>query len=282
MSMPRAGGRPRERGVVLVAALWISVLLAIIASAALSGSTADRRIAANLHERARARALADAGVNQALYALLVPEAAPSWPLDGSAVTMEIEGQAVRVAIRDEVGRIDLNAAPEELLQALFRSLGLPAREAGRIADSVADWRDRDGLRRLNGAEAGDYVAAGLPRRPADGPFGEVEELALVLGVTPELAARARPALTVLSGRPAVDPRTAPPEVLRALAALSGREPDPVPVLTLSGLGPADGRAFTLRAEAETRAGARFLRTAAVRLTGDPLRPWWILDWREGE
>ena len=59
-------------------------------------------------------------------------------------------------------------------------------------DAIADFRDPDDLRRLNGAEDADYQSAGLKHGAKDGPFKAIEELQQVLGVDHDLYKVARP------------------------------------------------------------------------------------------
>jgi len=77
-----------------------------------------------------------------------------------------------------------------------------------------------GIRRretLEGAASGEYAADGRDYHPRGGPFQSVDELKLVLGMTPALYERLAPAVTVFSGRSKVNLTTAPKEVLMALA-----------------------------------------------------------------
>src|SRR5262249_56768073 len=100
------------------------------------------------------------------------------------------------------------------------SVGLSCAAASRLVDKIRDWRDSTGLRRLNGAAAPDYRAAGLSYGPRNGPFQSVDELKLVMDMTPELFRRVEPALTVYSGRQFIDPQFAPREALLALPTMN--------------------------------------------------------------
>ena len=140
----------------------------------------------------------------------------------------------------------------------------------------------------SGTEASDYEHAGLPNHPRNAPFQTVEELKLVLGVTPELFHRVEPVLTVYSGKPLIDARVASPLARQALAGgnvQSGPLADPQgrwlnnrgagtvdPSLSLNGRAFRIGIAFML-------GKTRILREAVVRLTGDPSKPYWLLCWR---
>ncbi len=65
--------RPEGRGgIALVAVLWVLVLLSVIAAGFLYETRTETKLARNLVENAKARALADAGVHRAVLALLQP------------------------------------------------------------------------------------------------------------------------------------------------------------------------------------------------------------------
>ena len=61
-----------RRGIALVAVLWVLVLLSVIAAGFLYETRTQTKLARNLVENAKARALADAGVHRAVLALLEP------------------------------------------------------------------------------------------------------------------------------------------------------------------------------------------------------------------
>jgi len=100
---------------------------------------------------------------------------------------------------------------------LVMSAGVDTAAAARLADKILDWREPGHTRRLNGAKAREYALAGLPYGPRGGAFQSVNELRLVMDMTEPQFERLRPALTVYSGSPSIDPQFAPPEA--ALAAI---------------------------------------------------------------
>src|SRR6202043_3081969 len=109
---------------------------------------------------------------------------------------------VAVEFRSEAARIDLNAAPKELLAGLFAGLGARADAAAYYADRIVGWRQAGEVAGEN-QEAAAYRTAGLSYGPRQGPFSDVGELWLVLGLPPALVERALPFVTVFSGRPEV-------------------------------------------------------------------------------
>jgi general secretion pathway protein K len=178
-----ASTSPRQSGIALVLVLWILSLLAIIANSFVFSTRTDTQLTANLVGQARAEALADAGVQRALYALLKPSVDPArWQGDGRMHLWMYEGEAVYITIRSESARIDINTAHPDLLKGLLRNAGVDGQALEMLPDAIQDWRDADDLRRLHGAEKDDYAAAGKTYTPANSNFQTIEELRQVLGM----------------------------------------------------------------------------------------------------
>lgn len=291
--------RRRQRGIALVAVLWGVVLLAVIAGSFTVTARTDSRLVRNLVENAKAESLAEAGIHLALLRLLDARDTQSWRADGSPQMVSFDGTRLTLAIQDEGGKIDLNRAPDALLKGLIRSVGVDEERSSALVDAIADWRDGDDFRRLNGAEEADYHAAGLAYGPKNSSFQIVEELEQVMGMTPGLYEKVAPSLTVHSRRPGVDPETAPREVLDALpgvlaadveALLAARafaaEGGPVVARSLTGvesfMSRSRKRIYSLRAEVRTASGAVFVREAVVQLTRAPRSPYRFLAWTRGK
>jgi len=100
---------------------------------------------------------------------------------------------VWVRLDSEKKRIAVSAANDGKLRQLVQSLLEETEESlsdkelalkgDEIVDALLDWVDEDDLRRLNGAEADDYLAAGLNYVPSDAPFRTLSEMLLVLGMS---------------------------------------------------------------------------------------------------
>jgi len=205
-----------NRGIALVSVLWIVTLLSLVALGMSAGVRSESRMVKNLLSATQAQYAAEGAVDLAVLQLLAPDG-DRWPADGSVRNVRIANASVNVAIYDEAGRIDLNFASEQLLDGLLASAGVDAGRRAALVDSIVDWRDPDSLRHLHGAEDDEYSAAGLAYGAKDASFDTVGELGLVLGMQPDILQAIRPALTVFSGRPGIDPAVAPPEVLLAFA-----------------------------------------------------------------
>jgi general secretion pathway protein K len=84
---------------------------------------------------------------------------------------------------DESGKIDINRVSDLVLRNFFINYGINAEEADSIVDCIMDWKDRDDLYRLNGAESDYYMSLPKPYRAKDAPFDTLEELLLVKGMS---------------------------------------------------------------------------------------------------
>ncbi len=248
----------------------------------------------------------------ALEAAEQPEDERPWRADGTVYLWSLGKGAVLVSMRDEAGKIDLNAAPDELIQGLFAAVGLEESSAASLTAAIADFRDADDETHLGGAEADDYRAAGLAWGPKNKPFEVVEELHQVLGMTREVYRLAAPGLTVYSRSKGVDVSVAPAIVLLALPGvdaeaveaftqrkagkkaegqsgvgqMAGAELGGARMTTIPGLGReyvarSRGRVFAIRAEARMQSGAVFVREAVVYLTRNIERPFRTYAWKRG-
>jgi general secretion pathway protein K len=286
----------REAGVALVLVMWVSVLLTVIASSFIVERRTETLVVRNSISIARAQAAADAGVQRAILDLYRADNAPDkWKRDGSAYAWSFDGVPVRVELRDESAKIDINMAAEPLLRGLLVSAGLPDDEAARLLDAILDWRDADSLKRPNGAEEAEYQAAGLSYKPANAPFQAIEEIQLVLGMRPEVYRRIAPSITVFSRQPGVNAQLASREVLLAIPGVSTELVDgylaareaaraagqPLPVFPPAGGAPAGFTMIaTIRSEARLDDGTNFAREAVAILRPMPRRPVTFLAWRE--
>ncbi len=210
---PPAGGH--HRGIALIAVLWVVALLAIVAGAVSAAVRGEARLAGNLLAQAQARHAAEGALHLAILSLLAREGEPA---HGAVPEREIGHSTVRVVIEDEAGKLDLNLARARLLDGLLQAVGSTEGERRRVVAAILDWRDADDQTRPDGAEDREYLAAGVAYGAKDAHFDSVEELQLVLGMSPALYRRLKPALTVHARRPDVEPRLASPLVRLALAA----------------------------------------------------------------
>ncbi len=259
-----------ERGMALVAVLWITGLLALLAAGVGSSGRLSSRLAYNGVEGAKARLLAEAGVNKAIYDMLTSETGQLWPADGSRrLMLELDGNRIAVQVRDEDGKFDLNAAPPDLLAGLLQRAGLEEAAAGELADRIDD--------RRNGSSLSD--------EGVDQPFRQIGELLTVPGMTEPLFERLRPDITIYSEAEGIDPLRASTTALMALPGMTAEaltavrtaaafEDDGLSALPSELISsfedyflPSRELVFEVRALGQTKEGGRFLLETVVALDG---------------
>jgi general secretion pathway protein K len=287
----------REHGVAMVLVLWMVALLTVIAGSFVFAMHTDAQVVQNSIFLARAEAAANAGVHRALYEFYKPFSdAERWKADGEMHELMLNGALVRVSALDESGKIDINTAAEALLKGMFLSVGVQEDAATALVDAMQDWRDSDSLTRPHGAEEAEYRAAGLKYKPANAPFQTIEELQLVLGMTPEIYRRVAGIITVYSRQPGINVTIAAREVLLALPGASAEQVDayiaqresaraakqPLPFFPPAArfVGMANNLTFSLRAEAKLEDGTIFVRDAVAQILPDPKRPYTFLAWKD--
>jgi general secretion pathway protein K len=217
MREPVAVGKRSESGFILVAVLWILAALAILASI-YAVYARNMVAAARVHDdRLVAEALINAATELTVYRLTM--SAEGEPNTKGTFAFRSGLSQIAVAFSPETARIDINAAPKELLAGLFATLGAKPEDAVYYSERIIGWRTRakaDG----DNEEASAYRTAGLRYKPRQAPFQNVGELWLVLGLPSVLVEHALPFLTVFSGRPQIDAASAAPEVIAALSGMT--------------------------------------------------------------
>ena len=272
----RTPGR-RQDGMALIVVLWLVVLLSIMAAGHSRNVRTDTTLAARQVQSAKARALAEAGISQAILEMLAADSARKLPVDGSLFDIRIGDDVVTIAIRDASGLVDLNGASPELLDAALEACDVGEAARGELVDAILDWRDRDDLRRLHGIEDDDYVAAGVAWTSRDGAFEAVDELKYLPGMSQARYDCLAPFVTVHSGRGGLNMEYAPPALV---AALTGEEvPAAEPEEDGSGSGPRNGT-FHVYASASGSAATVAAIEAVVRISRASKSPFTIVEWRE--
>jgi general secretion pathway protein K len=282
--------RRRPNGFIVVVVLWILAALATLASIyAIYVIDTAKALGVN-DDRLKAQALAEAGIEALAYNMTASRVRP---IQG-ALTFRLGAADVTVRFVTETARIDLNAAPKELIAGLFASLGVKSELALAYAERVVGWRSPPVPSR--DTETSDYRTAGLRHVPRGAPFPHGDELSLVLGLPADLIERAMPYLTVYSGQPQVNVLAAAaptiaalpgmtPQMLYAILEQRRSATDPQALALL--LGPV--QAFTTTEGGKTtRAnvrvqfdGSRQMNYEIVLLFADnDPEPYRILSWRD--
>jgi general secretion pathway protein K len=250
-----------DSGFILVVVLWILAALAALAST-YSVYLSNAAFATQINDdQLRIRNAISTGIELSAYQLLaVPE--KDRPPQG-AFTVRLARTTIDTSFVSESARVDLNAAPQNLLEGLFAAVGVDPSQAASFADRVIGWRKKADPTGQN-SEVEAYKEAGLDYAPRQAPFQNVLELPLVLGLPPHIVERVLPLVTVYSGHPEIDIRVAPPEVL---ASLPNVTPDQLQkVLGARMQSPEDGEALLkLLGSAHALATDKPNPTARVRM-----------------
>lgn len=147
--------RPERRGVALILVLWMIVILGGVAAAVTAGSRSASDVTANARARTIARYAAESGIVAAVAVLqrrmdlagedVIKRRSALNDAEhalGENASFEMGDATVRVVMVDVSARLDVNAAPEEALAALFARAGAArgvndaARAIRRHIDSI--------------------------------------------------------------------------------------------------------------------------------------------------
>ena len=281
MAGPRGLARHarRERGFILLVVLWVLVLLAAIALHLSSIGRTEARIAFNLVANAKAESLADGGIARAVFGLLDPNPDQRWAADGIARQIRLQGGTATITIRDENTKINPNLAPEGLMFALLQEAGVDPDRARHLAAAIADWISPGPTARPFGAKAAEYNSAGLAYGPPGAPLESVDELARVLGMSPEILAALRPSLSTFSTAAVPDPATAAALVQRAVERFHGGTV--AAGTSLAGIRGGIPGVVGVSVVARTDTGAVFVRDAVLRVEPQAPKGYVLLAWRQG-
>jgi general secretion pathway protein K len=254
-----------QRGFALLIVLWTLVLLALLGTQLVASGRGDTQLARNLLDAAALESATDGAVQQAIFAMLQPPER-RWTADGTVHIVRLGSAVVAIRLEDEAGKVNLNTAPETLLRALLLQIGETPASAASLAAAILDWHSAGKQPRLLGAKVPQYAAAGRHYGPPETDFLSVDELGLVLGMTPALLARLRPHVTVYSDSDP-DASTSDPVVAAAL----GLNPQ-APAASTGGLTVA-----SVIAEAKNSGGAGFAERVVARISAQtPRYPYQIL------
>ena len=274
-----------HRGQILLVVLWVMGCVSLAIGALAVRSTHALRLERIPLESLQRKAIAEAGLQQAL-GILAQDTAESPSLDtlqeswatglGEDDTPLCERMPVGAGtfsigqwdhalflpgLIDEERKLNLNTAPPEQLQRLMELVDSSDADPASVAQAIADWRD----------EPEGPACQGVSPPCHHGLFDSVDELRLVPGMTPELFAVLRPSVTVY-GSGAVNVNTASEAVLSAMgcdadAILQQRQDEPFTEPPPGCVhGAVASTAFTVNVEAELphASGVRKLQAVVDR------------------
>lgn len=194
-----------EKGIALFLVLWVLALLSVIVGEFCFAMRTEVNVTRNFKEQTEAYYIALAGLNRAIGELIRNEVARQktntpeskmdenekeeesrWRINVDIAPVPFGNGQFEVKIGNESGKININGANESLLKMMLNGFDIEEQQKSVIIHSVMDWRDKNHLHRLNGAEDSYYESLPEPYECKDGDFDSVEELLMVRGVTPEI------------------------------------------------------------------------------------------------
>ena len=190
----------RQRGMVLIAVLWMVAALSILVTGMTRSVREEVRTLTLARQSVEGMALGDAAIQLVLQEMV---SQPANPVTGLVQLQTVyHGVAMQVQVVPLNGLIDLNKAPEALLASLYAVAGgLPAEGASTLAQATVQAREQRDAR-------------GAQKR-----FEAPEDLLQIKGVDYPLYARLSGLVTAdLNGAGKVNPLAAPLGVLTVLAA----------------------------------------------------------------
>lgn len=215
-----------ERGLALITVVLIVAIASTIASFMSLNQQIWFRQTTNILDRAQVENLYRSAIDFATVVLErdakdndTDSRGDLWALPLTA--LPIETGTVSIRIDDAQGRFNLNnvvkngqasSADIAILRRLFNYLEIEP----SLVESLVDWIDKDSLTRPDGAEDTEYLASESPYRCANHPLGDIEELRLIRGFSPDIIAKLRGLVTALPAYTATNVNTALPPVLGAL------------------------------------------------------------------
>ena len=186
----RAEPRSDDRGFALLVVLWTLILISLLVLQLTETGSAQARLGANLRRAAIAEQAADGAVEEAAFHLM-DRTQTDWPMTGGTHHLRLANGDADIVVRNEAGKVDLNNASPAVLTSLIQLAGAGTQDAAAIAQSVQAWHTPVPTDQRAAVNA-PYTAAGRPYVPPGSAFESVDELSLVIGVTPALFDRRGP------------------------------------------------------------------------------------------
>lgn len=218
--------RKTQSGLALVIVIWVLSLLTIMAGSFALTMRRETTVISALKDNAETLSVAEIGLTIAQHMLFLTDKDKRWQANGSIYSLQFQGAEIRIRSFSEQGKIDINKANEALLMKLMETTSEELDEQQALVSAIIDWRDKDDLVHIYGAEKKQYEDAGLAYHPSNKEFQLIEEIQMVLGMNEAIYQQIKPLITVYSGKPDVDQKVASEEVLQ--------------VITDSGLGSLEG------------------------------------------
>lgn len=222
---PKYKMRHKQRGMVIVVALFIVALVATLSYVMIERLTRDTQRTMLIIRNVEAQYLVEGSVAWAKDVLVndwqkklpnkivdqMPQASPKMQENAYVVTSTLYDMQARYNINNIISK-ETMADFVRLQQAVLSKL--PAKQAQDIAQAVFEWVT---ISSNTNQSAKYYLSLKPPYRPRHAPFFNVSELRLVKGVTPEIFAALQPYIAALPPTTTLNVQTVLPAAMVTLS-----------------------------------------------------------------
>jgi general secretion pathway protein K len=247
-SLKRQKTLKRQKGVALLLVLWALALLSLLLGGLAGWIQLETRQATWQRQQTQGVLAAEAGMNQAVQAILDKTQRPRWIADGRAVPLRFDDAQLRVSVISERGKLDLNAADVDDILRMALACGASRDQSAQLS------------RALKARRGGN-----------EPPLRVLEELRQLPGMTQMLYGRMLPEVTLWSGLPRPEPAFATPLLKRALNMPNQTAVDADP-----------GEVVSIESQAQLPGGfiARLQTTVLLNPSEGNAQPYRVLRWQE--
>lgn len=237
-----------QKGIALLLVLWALALLSLLLGGLAGWVQLETRQGLWQRQHTQALLAAEAGMSQAVQALLDTSRRPRWIADGRGMPLRFDDAQLVVSVTSERGKLDLNAAQAEDVARTAQACGASRNQAAQLANALQARRGGD-----------------------EQPLRVIEELRQLPGMTQVLYSRLLPEVTLWSGLDRPEPAFATPLLKRALN---------MPNQAAVGADPGD--VVTIESQARLPSGfsARLQTTVLLNPSEGNAQPYRVLRWQE--
>ena len=238
----------QQRGVALLLVLWALALLSLLLAGLASWVQLESRQALWARQHTQAQLAAEAGLAMAVQGLSDLQQRKRWVADGREIALTFDDMPLRVSVRSERGKLDLNSAVAGDIARLAQACGAGKAQAAALAQSIESRR-----------------GSGAP------PLRVIEELRPLPGMSQALYTRLLPEVTLWSGLDRPEPAFASALLRRALN-----------LPNQSAVGSDPGEVLFIQSRAQRAGGfhAELQATVLLSPSEGSAQPYRVLRWQE--
>lgn len=261
----------KAKGIVLLSVMWVLLVLAIMAMTGLSTIRLQAQLTANLTREAKFQAIADAGIYQAIQILSEPQIAGQKAMPKTQFSLRFADVDIDIRIENEGNKIDINSAEESLITALLAYHLIGFHDAREIGEKIRNLRFSS----------------------TEKVFKTTAQLIVISPLIGQLYHCIKPYITVYSGQSGVDYNRVPSNIKSLLEWADAQRWDDrewIPLRAQHSISAVatgtsvmrtsvsqSGHAFRINASVDLPDSNRLTRTAIIRLSGNRLKPFWLLE-----